>query len=53
MTPQQLIYATKVLIDSQIEMEIRLQTLTTSIYLLGGVLFVILLILYISNKKNK
>lgn len=53
MTPQQLIYATNVLIETQIEMQIKLQTLTTSIYLLSGVVFIVIGILYISNKKKK
>lgn len=53
MTPQELIYATNVLISEQIQMQSKLQTLTHSIYLLGAVLFVIVLILYVLNKKEK
>ena len=53
MTPQQLIYATKVLVSEQINMQSKLDNLTLSVYLLGAVLMLVLFNQIKLNKKYK
>ena len=53
MTPLQLIYATKILIIEQINMQSKLDTLILSVYLFGVVLAIVLFVQFKLNKELK